>query len=141
MKAKQFQDIRKYLNFQIEMYLKLVVPHKKFPPRIREVFIEHLVCVIEGMGINSNECIEAVRDRLGFHESNDVWQYRSRLKNAGWFIKIYGDKRDKKGYYKLIPNFNFAEKDLKLSLHYNFKIEFTGKIDKYDPGKEVEQKN
>lgn len=110
-------DIRKYLELQLDLFILLKVPHKHLTKKPRQVFIEHILCQIDGIDINSSECIERVRDKLEFFANSDVWGYRWRLHKAGWLRKE-GDK------YSLLPLFNLTKDSFKKSKTYNFTISY-----------------
>lgn len=113
--------IRDYIELQLDLFLLLMLPDKRLKGKPKEIFIEHVLCSIEGIDINSTECIERIRDKFNFDYSNDVWQYRSRLKRAGWFIKEYPKNvNSTQGIYRIIPNFDFTKKDFKETRSYSF---------------------
>lgn len=114
-----FKNIRQYIEFQLDLYIKLKVPTKTLRKKEREVYIEFIVCAIEGNDVNERDTNAIVRDRLGFKYDLDVLQYKSKLYKLGWF------KKDKLGNYSLIPNFNFNKtRPFTESKTYNFTVSY-----------------
>lgn len=114
-----FTKLSDFIEFQLDLFIKLKVPTKTLRKKEKEVYIEFIICDIEGIDVNTREANALVRDRVGFKYDIDVLQYKSKLYKAGWF------KKDKNGNYSLIPNFNFSEiKSFSDTVIYNFKIEY-----------------
>lgn len=124
------ETILAYVELQLDLFLLLMLPHKKLKGKPRAVFLEHVLCSIEGIDINSRDCIERIRDNLQFNYSNDVWQYRSRLMRSGWFIKEYPKElNNDRGQYKLIPNFDYSKKNFTMSKKYSFTLKCNQELD------------
>ena len=120
-----FNKLEDFIEFQLDLFIKLKVPTKVLRTKEKEVYIQFIICDIEGVDVNTREANALVRDRVGFKYDIDVLQYKSKLYKKGWF------KKDKYGNYSLIPNFNFSEvKKFTSTKSYNFTIEYKEKKDK-----------
>jgi len=112
-----YTNIRDYLGFQVDLFIKLKVPFKYLRKKDKQVYIEFIICAIQGVDINTKDANELVRERVGFNYNIDVLQYKSKLFRKGWF------KKDDYGNYILIDNFNYFVKQFKTKKIYNFTIE------------------
>lgn len=107
----EFKNIIDYLSVQIDILfmLKIKDPKKKLTSKLKLFYIYNIILNAKGIDVTSIDASEMLRDYMKWKFSDNVYTYRTQLKNMGWLI----DDDSTKGGYNILPIFrtiNFRKK-------------------------------